>query len=343
MPALDEALAVTALVGDLARQEGVGLEVVLADGDCGDGTSEAFRAALAVAKLPGQLAPGPRGRGRQLNTGARRAGTSDLLFLHADSRLEDPLLLARAAATMSEARRSRGDRVAGHFGVRFQRTEPGHARAYYFYEAKTRLTRPDTVNGDQGMWLSRAYLEELGGFDEALPYLEDARLARRVFETGTWVALPGTVGTSARRFEVEGLRERQSLNALLRCFDHIGFTAFLEAAPGAYRAQGGAGRLRVGSFLRLAHRLSMAGGVPGAAQWWWRTGDYVAGHAWQLAFALDCRRNRAAGAAPGAGPTPWLDRYDRWLGPLATRFPGRAAATLVTLAWFYGAIARRSS
>ncbi len=339
VPALDEARAVGVLVGDLARQEAVSFEVVLADGGSGDGTAAVFGAALAARGLPGRVVQAPRGRGRQLNAGVGGAAGEDLLLLHADSRLENPHLLAEGARAMAEARRARGHRVAGHFGVRFLRSAPGAGGAYYFYEAKTRLGRPDSINGDQGMWLSRAYLDELGGLDERLPYLEDARLARRVSATGEWVTLPGSLGTSARRFEVEGLAARQTLNALLRCFDAIGFSAFLAEAPGAYRAQGGAGRLDLCPFLRLAHRLILAEGGAGAARWWWRTGGYVAANAWQLAFALDCRRNRAAGCAPGEGPTPWLDRYDRWVGPGLTRSPGRAAATLVTLAWFYGALA----
>ncbi|MHB8762854.1 MAG: glycosyltransferase [Deferrisomatales bacterium] len=338
VPALNEAGAVGRLLGDLARQQGVGFEVVLADGGSRDHTPRAFAEAAGRLGLAGRVAPSPPGRGRQLNAGARGAAAPDLLFLHADSGLADPGLLARAAAAMAEARTgAAGHRVAGHFGVRFLRTAPGWERAYYFYEAKTRLGRPETVNGDQGFWLSRAYWEELGGFDEALPYMEDARLARRVFETGRWLALPGWLGTSARRFEVEGLRERQTLNAILRCLDAIGCHDYLAQAPGAYRAPGEGGNLRLGPFLGLAHRSLLAGGGARALGWWWRVGGYVARNAWQLAFALDCDRNRRRGREPGQGPTPWLGAYDRWLAPLAATPVGAAGAGLATAAWLVAA------
>ncbi len=346
IPCWNEERALPPLLEDLRRQRGVTLEVIAADGGSRDGSLEALQAVAARGDLAlAVTSGGPPGRGRQMNRGAALARAPDVLFLHADSRLPDPRLLAEGRRCMEAQRRQRASvRVAGHYGVQFQRSRPGAAAGYYFYEAKSRLNRPDCVNGDQGMWLARAYFEELGGFDEGLPYMEDARFARRVFASGSWVTLPGTVVTSARRFETEGLRERQTLNALLCCFDAIGLRRFLAAAPGAYRAQAGAGRLELAPFRTLAHRLAWRAGVLGFADYWLRTGRYVAANAWQLAFAVDCGHNRRRGRAPGKGPTPWLDRHQRWGEPLVRSLPGVVAATLVTAAWFYTALAlqRRS-
>lgn len=340
IPALDERAAVPPLLEALAGQRGIAFEVVVADGGSADGTPAACREAAARLGLAVEVVATAAGRGRQMNAGARAARAPDLLFLHADSALDGPDLLARARERMAAERAARGtDRLAGHFGVRFLRADPRPSAAYYFYEAKTRLGRVDCVNGDQGFWLSRRYFEELGGFDESLPYMEDARLARAVLRTGAWVPLPGRLGTSARRFEAEGLRERQTLNALLCNFDAIGFRAFFAAAAEAYRSQAGAGRLRLGPFLRLAHRLSRAEGTGRWLAYWYRTGGYVAENAWQLAFALDCGRNRRAGLPPGDGPTPWLDRWDRWGGPLLRTPPAKAAAAGLTATWFLLAMA----
>ncbi len=341
IPALNEAGTLPRLLEGLARQEGIRLEVIVADGGSADGTPEVC-APFVDAGVAVRVLRSGRGRGRQLNAGAAGARAGELLFLHADTELDDPGLLAAARHRMEAERARRGtDRVAGHFGLRFRRSHPGNGGAYYFYEAKTRLGRPESVNGDQGCWLSRGYFGELGGFDESLPYLEDARLARRVFAAGAWVALPGWLRTSARRFEAEGLRERQTLNALIRNFDVIGLHGFFAEAAEAYREQEGAGRLRLGPFARLAHRASRAKGWRRFLGYWWGTGTYVAANAWQLAFALDCRRNRRAGFAPGEGPTPWLERYDRWGAPLVTSRPGRAAAALLVAAWFFAALVPR--
>ena len=338
VPVLEDAEPLASLLAGLRAQEGLALEVLVADGGGGSGSEPARRAAHGGGPPVRAVQTAP-GRGCQMNAAAREARAPDLLFLHADSVLEDPGMLARAWQRMDRERSCRGSfRVAGRFGLRFVRSRPGHEGAYYFYEAKTRLNRPEVVNGDQGLWLERAYFEELGGFDESLPYLEDARLARRIDETGAWITLPGTLGTSARRFEVEGLPVRQTLNALVRNFEAIGMNGFFARAADAYRLQGRAARLRLGPFLRAAERESRSHGAKAFARWWWGTAGYVASNAWQLAFALDCRRNRRAGLPPGRGPTPWLDRYDRRVGPLARSVPGRLGCLTVTGAWFYGAL-----
>jgi len=341
IPTLNEAAALPRLLDGLASQRGVRAEVLVADGGSVDGTPEVC-ARFAAAGLEVRALPAGRGRGRQMNAGAATARAPDLLFLHADTEVADPALLVAARDRMAAERARRGtDRVAGHFGLHFLRSGSGHAGAYYFYEAKTRLDRPEVVNGDQGCWLSRDYFDELGGFDESLPFLEDARLARRVFATGGWVTLPGWLATSARRFEAEGLPERQTLNALIRNFDVIGLGGFFDRAAEAYQEQDQTGRLRLGPFARIAHRASRAQGWLRFVTYWWGTGGYVAGNAWQLAFALDCRRNRRAGLAPGEGRTPCLDRYDRWGAPLITSAPGQAATALSVALWFYAALVPR--
>jgi rSAM/selenodomain-associated transferase 2 len=341
IPTLNEMETLPSLLEDLRGQQGLRVEVVVADGGSEDGTREAC-APAARDNLTVRVVPTDRGRGLQLNRGAAAARGGDLLFLHADTRLRDPELLAAASAHL-DAERGRGGtpRVAGHFGLRFRRSRAGQDAAYYFYEAKTRLDRPGVVNGDQGFWLSREYFDALCGFDESLPFLEDSRFAERVRGTGRWVVLPGSLWTSARRFEAEGLRERQTLNALIRNFDAIGLRGFFGRATEAYRDQERTGRLRLGPFARIAHEASRAEGWAPFLRYWWGTGGFVAANAWQLAFALDCRRNRAAGLAPGEGPTPLLAHYDRWFSPLVTAAPGRAASALLTALWFFGVLLRR--
>jgi hypothetical protein len=72
---------------------------------------------------------------------------------------------------------------------------------------------------------------KLGGFDETLELLEDNRFAEAVRKEGGWLLLPAEIVTSARRFETEGLAERQTLNALLMNFAAIGWDAFFRLAP----------------------------------------------------------------------------------------------------------------
>ncbi len=337
IPCLNEADNLPRLLRQLAKQQVPRpFEIIIADGGSHDDTlalaqhiAECERLALSVIKSAA-------GRAIQMNEGARRASSNDLLFLHADSELPDSSLLSQAKATLEAQRRRKGsDRIAGHFGLRFNRTTREFAFAYFFYEAKTYLNRPDSINGDQGIWLSRRFFHELGQFDTTLSYMEDSRLAMKVSQMGEWIKLPGCLTTSARRFEVEGLKERQILNALLRNFDSIGMTDFFVAAANAYRSQSKVERLRLKPFLRIAHDLSLGQGLTPAIKWWYKTGGYVAANAWQMAFAWDCRINRRLGLAPGEGKTRCLQRYEAWGRPLVTSSFGAAAAALVTLIWFY--------
>ncbi len=340
IPTLDEAATLPHLLADLARQVGIGLEVRVGDGGSRDGTPELVRRLAPELPFPVEVIRAPRGRGAQMNRAARAARAGDLLFLHADTRLPHPGLLARARDLMDRERARRGSfRVAGHFPLRFRRSRPGADLAYYFYEAKTTLGRPDTVNGDQGVWISAAYLAELGGYDESAPYMEDARLARAVDRSGAWVTLPGALTTSARRFEAEGLARRQALNAILRGADHVGLPGFFEAAADAYREQDRAGTLSLGPFLELAHRCASRGGPGRLLSLWYAVGGYAASNAWQIAFLADCAHNRRRGLRPGQGPARWLGRFDRhlsrWVGTPAVRL----ATAGLTAGVFYALLA----
>ncbi len=340
IPALNEATSLPALITALGKQQNIHFEIIVADGGSSDETLAACRLTAEAAQVPFQGVSTPAGRAKQMNAGSRHAHADDLLFLHADTTIDNPRLLADAKAAMERVRKTRGDDdVAGHFGLYFIRNNHHHDAGYYFFEAKTRLNRRDCINGDQGFWLSQRYLQQLGGFDESLNFMEDARLAHKIFDHGHWVTLPGSVGTSARRFETEGLKQRQTLNAIICNFDRIGFHAFFDAAQSAYRQQEKTDALNLIPFLKIIHRLSFAEGLKQGARYWFDTGSYVAENCWQLAFQRDCRRNQAAGRSPGTGTFKTLETYDKQIAPLINSPPARVMTALLTLLWFYGLLA----
>src|ERR1700674_5517741 len=78
--------------------------------------------------------------------------------------------------------------------------------------------RRECTHGDQGFLLRRGFFNAVGPFEESLPMLAETRFAEAVRNRGEWLLLPAEIQTSARRFEIEGLRERQTLNAIITNF-----------------------------------------------------------------------------------------------------------------------------
>lgn len=327
IPTLDEAAALPVLLDQLRRQEGVALQVVVADGGSTDST-------CAIAQREGAtLVKAPRGRGAQMNAGARAAIAPRLLFLHADSELFSATQLRDAVRVLESA----GPRAAGHFALRFVRAHVAamgrshsHGLFYRYIEEKSALGRPGTVNGDQGLLLERAFFDELGGFDERLPFLEDQRIAEKIFASGCWVLLPGALLTSARRFESEGPRRRYTLMSLIMGMHAAGAEEYFVRAPGVYVPHSETGTLKVGAYLALARRVLVAAGWRGALVILWRVGRYSRQNSWQLFFWCDVLLRPLL----GKGRYPLLRMYERILWPVTNNFVFDALGTVLIALWF---------
>jgi rSAM/selenodomain-associated transferase 2 len=333
IPLLNEAEILPDLFRMLAGQKDVRFEVVFSDGGSTDATLPLLDAEIGEAPFSGRVVNGEKGRGRQLNAGVRASRGRHLLFLHADSFFADPQAFRRGLDSLNRSLSSESSRAkAGRFALKFQRNGRQPSPAYYFFEWKARLDRPECIHGDQGFLISRPFFEEVGPFDESLPFLEDVFLARVVRERGDWVLLPAEIQTSIRRFESEGLLERQILNAIIMDFKSLGWDAALREIPGVYRSQERAGRLRLLPFFQKVRTL--LGDLPlrERLSFWYRTGGYVRANAWQLAFALDARRCFRHGLAPGEGKASALAAFDRFFDLFTDNPAGRlTTAALVRL------------
>ena len=337
IPALNEAKSLPLLINDLLRQKKIIFELIVVDGGSNDGTHELVNSLEHPEKIDIKLLRTSAGRGLQMNEGAKLAGASDLLFLHADSRIDNDQFLFDAMTFMHQQREGgERDNLAGHFGLKFIRNDEKNNGAYYFYESKTRLNRKDCINGDQGIWLSRQFFHRLGMYDESLTYMEDVRLANKIFAAGCWVTLPGTLQTSARRFEREGFAQRQTLNALISNFEDIGQQSFLQSAKNIYQTQASTTEIKLKPFFRAANQTLFLNGFVRGVVNWYKTGRYVAQNAWQLAFAVDCARNRKSELVSGEAGHYWLHKYDRWISFFVTSPVGNIITALVTAVWFYG-------
>lgn len=195
IPALNEADRIEGAIQSAAEgasPAGPGspeVEIVVVDGGSEDGTRE--RAAAAGARV----LTSPRGRARQLGTGARASRGDVVLFLHADTRLPRgyPGALQRALRDPAV--------VGGAFRFRFDRSSP--ALRLIEWGVWLRVWLFALPYGDQALFVRRAVLEAMGGVPQA-PIMEDLDLVTAMKTRGRLARLPLDAVTSARRHVAHG-------------------------------------------------------------------------------------------------------------------------------------------
>ncbi len=210
IPALDAAAQIEATIDALAegRDGGLVREVLVVDGGSEDDTvARAHRAGARVVA-------GPRGRGPQLAAGAEASEAGWLLFLHADTRLAPGWSKPVAAFMRTE---TDGDRAAV-FTLAFDDASV-HARGLARL-ANWRARRLGLAYGDQGLVLSRALYDRLGGF-RPLPLMEDVDLVRRIGRARL-VHLDAVAVTSAARYRRSGWWPRALRNLLVLALYFLG-------------------------------------------------------------------------------------------------------------------------
>ena len=112
-----------------------------------------------------------RGRGRQLQAGASAARGDWFLFLHADTVLSDTWAAEVAHHIATNPNK------AAFFTLAFDQTGSGPKRVAAL--ANLRARKLGLPYGDQGLLISRALYEEMGGYRD-FPLMEDVDLVRRL-------------------------------------------------------------------------------------------------------------------------------------------------------------------
>jgi len=178
--------------------EGVVREVIVADGGSADGT-------LAIAEAAGaSVIHTTVGRGSQLAAGAAAARGDWLLFLHADTVLAEGW--GREVRTFTAAAGSANS--AGYFHFRLDHASR-RARALERIVA-LRCWLLALPYGDQGLLISRALYDRIGGFG-MLSIMEDVDIVRRIGRRRLR-ALASPATSSARRYRDAGYVRRMARN-----------------------------------------------------------------------------------------------------------------------------------
>lgn len=181
-------------------------EIIISDGGSDDQTFS------LTAKAGGKFYMSPMGRGPQLVAGANAAVGDWLLFLHADTRLGPGWMTAINRFIDNPNNRFR----VGYFT--FALDDPSPRARMVERLVHWRCKTFSLPYGDQGLLISRALYDKLGGF-KPIPLMEDVDLVRRI-QNHRLEMLPALAITSADRYRKDGyfLRPLRNLFCLLLFF-----------------------------------------------------------------------------------------------------------------------------
>ena len=205
IPALNEERDVSDTLAALGRS--LCHQVIVVDGASTDATAQRAKegGATVLASKPG--------RARQMNAGAAKATGGSLLFVHADTLLP-PGLPSLVSRTLSGA-----GVAAGAFRFRIGENFRGKSLVEWITGIRSRwLQRP---YGDQGLFLTRALFEEMGGFAD-LPIMEDYEFTIRLRGRGRIITVDEAAVTSGRRWQKLGVLRTTLRNQWMLAGYHLG-------------------------------------------------------------------------------------------------------------------------
>ncbi|MGI9371041.1 MAG: TIGR04283 family arsenosugar biosynthesis glycosyltransferase [Hyphomicrobiales bacterium] len=199
IPTLNAGKSLVESLNCLVKSRKVGLisDVLISDGGSEDDT-------CAVAEERGvRVVSGARGRGGQLKAGAAAAQADWFLFLHADTVLQ-PGWEEEVHAFVDAA-----DSQAAAFKFKLADDTPMAKALEKIVQLRCWLFA--LPYGDQGLLISRALYEEIGGFAD-IPLMEDVDIVSRIGRRRLHFFNSAAI-TSAARYQREGYVKRMMRNA----------------------------------------------------------------------------------------------------------------------------------
>lgn len=207
IPTLNEAASLERTLRQLSLLHPPAKEVIVVDGGSEDQT-------VAIAKQSFQLFNRElgvkvlfcerRGRSIQMNYGASIATGDILCFLHADTWVPDDLI-AVIEKTLAEPKIACGGFISlmtGSQTTRWGISLHNYLKTYYaplLFKPRLFFKGLRLLFGDQVMFCRRVDFWDCGGFNEALPIMEDGDLCLKLVQKGRISLVNRTVQSSDRR------------------------------------------------------------------------------------------------------------------------------------------------
>jgi glycosyltransferase involved in cell wall biosynthesis len=185
--------ATLASIHAAARPTGLAYEIVVADDASTDGT-------VAVAERGGaRVVPvSHRKISATRNSGARAARGDRLIFVDADTQVDEGVVRAALAAMDRGA-------VGGGAGARFSEAAPGWASA--MMQSTVWFMRAMRLAAGCFVFSTRDAFEAVGGFDEDYFGAEEWLISNALKRQGRFVVLHESVATSPRKFTSRSLAQ----------------------------------------------------------------------------------------------------------------------------------------
>lgn len=189
IPTLNEEINIKKLLHNLKSLKGE-FEVIFSDGGSSDKTIDIIRNYSNY-----KIIESDRGRARQLNNGAKESNNNILLFLHADSIIEEDVLIKIEYFIKNINR-------VGCLKIKFD--SKNILMNIFSLLSNLRVKFRGIAFGDQGIFIEKKLFEDIGLFED-IPIMEDYKLSIKLKNICCIKNIDSYIISSARRFEKNGI------------------------------------------------------------------------------------------------------------------------------------------
>ncbi len=193
-PILNESENVKLFLEHLNTLEG-DFELILVDGGSTDNTIAMVNKYRGIFLRNLKLLKTSKGRGKQMNEGAKIAEGDILLFLHIDCTIE------RDSISIIEKAIESKNIIGGGMIQAF--SNPDFFLKFISKYGNFRVKINKIFFGDYGIFIRKDIFEKVGGYDDII-FLEDVELCKKMKKYGELIQIDRNIITSSRRFESQG-------------------------------------------------------------------------------------------------------------------------------------------